>query len=78
MSQAKIIGILVVVLVAILYFAIFTVDEREKAIRFQLGLIVEANYEPGLHWKVPIVQDVRKFDARILTLDAAPELYLTS
>ena len=37
MSQAKIIGILVVVLVAILYFAIFTVDEREKAIRFQLG-----------------------------------------
>ncbi len=78
MSQAKIIGIVVVVAVAILYFAVFTVDEREKALRFQLGLIVEANYEPGLHWKVPIVQDVRKFDARILTLDAAPELYLTS
>jgi len=78
MGTLKLIGIFVGVLAIVLYFSIFTVDERERAIRFQLGQIVEADYRPGLHWKVPVVQDIRKFDARIQTLDAAPELYLTS
>lgn len=67
---------LVVVLVLGLS-SIFTVDERELAIKFRLGKIVRADYEPGLHFKVPLINNVRKFDKRILTLDARPANYLT-
>jgi membrane protease subunit HflC len=56
----------------------FVVDERQTAIRFQLGEIVEADYEPGLHWMKPLfINNVRKFDKRILTLDTRPERFLT-
>ena len=57
---------------------VFTVDEREEVIRFQLGQIVQAEYEPGLHFKLPLIQNVRKFDNRIQNLDTEPERYLTS
>ena len=57
---------------------VFTVDERELVIRFQLGQIKQAEYEPGLHFKLPFVQNVRKFDRRIQNLDTEPEKYLTS
>jgi membrane protease subunit HflC len=58
--------------------SIFIVDEREVAIKFQLGEIVRSDYQPGLHIKAPWpVNNVRKFDRRILTLDTAPERFLT-
>jgi membrane protease subunit HflC len=57
---------------------VFTVNEKEKAILRQLGEIKRSDYEPGLHFKVPFFQNVLKFDARIQSLDAEPELYLTS
>ncbi len=59
-------------------FAVFTVDEREKVIVLRLGKIDRADFEPGLHFKIPLIEKVRKFDARILTLDAPPERYLTA
>jgi membrane protease subunit HflC len=59
-------------------FSIYTVDEREKAILFRLGKIVRTDMEPGIHFKLPILYNVRKFDGRILTLDEAPERFLTS
>ncbi len=72
------IGIAVLAVAAVIAaFSIFTVNERERAILFQLGQIVRDDYAPGLYFKVPFFQNVRKFDARIQTLDAAPELYLT-
>lgn len=72
------IGLAVLVVAAVIAaFSIFTVNERERAILFQLGQIVRDDYAPGLYFKVPFFQNVRKFDARIQTLDAAPELYLT-
>jgi modulator of FtsH protease HflC len=78
MGQAKgIIGILLAVAVVIASFSIFTVDEREKVILFRLGEIVSTDFEPGLHWKTPFVNNVQKFDSRIQTLDAEPERYLT-
>jgi membrane protease subunit HflC len=78
MGQAKgLIGILLAVAVVIASFSIFTVDEREKVILFRLGEIVSTDFGPGLHWKTPFVNNVRKFDARIQTLDAEPERYLT-
>lgn len=58
-------------------FSIFTVKEWERAVLFRLGEIVRTDFEPGLHWKVPFINNVRKFDGRILTLDAEPERYLT-
>ena len=72
------IGLVVAVVAAIVAaFSVFVMSERERAILFQLGRIVRDDYQPGLHFKVPFFQDVRKFDARIQTLDAASELYLT-
>ncbi len=69
--------ILVILVVAGASSAIYTVDQREKAIVFRFGEIVESNDEPGLHFKIPFIENVQKFDARIQTMDAAPERYLT-
>ncbi|MGJ0431462.1 protease modulator HflC [Methylobacter sp.] len=57
---------------------IFTVNETEKAIKFQLGEIVKSDYEPGLHFKMPFINNVKKFDARIQTMDSKPERFLTA
>jgi membrane protease subunit HflC len=69
--------ILVPVLVLVAWGSLFTVDEREKAMLFQFGEIIEAEYEPGLHFKIPFINNVRKFDNRILTIDQKPERFLT-
>lgn len=55
----------------------FIVDETELAIKFRLGEIVRTDYKPGIYFQMPFVNNVRKFDRRILTLDAQPERYLT-
>ncbi|MCA1798190.1 MAG: protease modulator HflC [Xanthomonadaceae bacterium] len=57
--------------------SLFMVDEREFAIKFRLGEIIKSDYEPGLHGKFPFVNNIRTFDARIQTLDARPERFLT-
>ncbi len=62
----------------LLSMSLFTVDEREYAILFRLGEITRSDYEPGLHMKMPLINNVRKFDRRILPLDARPEFFLTS
>ena len=56
----------------------FFVNETQRAMVFQLGEIKRDDLKPGLHFKLPLVNNVRKFDARILTMDAKPELFLTS
>lgn len=68
-------GIPVVALV--LWASIFTVDERENAILFKFGEIIGSDFEPGLHFKMPLINNVRKFDRRILTIDQKPERFLT-
>ena len=68
----------VVVLLAITISAsVFFVDERERVILLKLGQIERADYEPGLHFKIPFVNQVRRFDGRVLSLDATPARYLT-
>jgi membrane protease subunit HflC len=58
--------------------SLFIVDERQVAIKFQLGEIVDSDYQPGLHIKAPWpINNVRKFDKRVLTLDTRPERFLT-
>ena len=69
---------LVVVLV-VLSLSMFTVDQRQNAMVFQLGQVVSVKKNPGLYFKIPLIQNVRYFDTRILTLDAAdPERFITS
>lgn len=59
--------------------SMFVVDQRENAIVFQLGEIVSVKTEPGLYFKVPLMQNVRYFDSRILTLDTGePERFITA
>jgi len=68
---------IVPVLLFLGWSAVFTVDERQEAILFQFGEILEADFEPGLHLKMPFINNVRKFDKRILTIDQKPERFLT-
>lgn len=70
--------ILIVVLAVLGFSSLFIVSETEYAIKFQLGRIVKADYQPGLHVKLPFVNNVRKFDRRVLTLDTNPEQMLTA
>jgi len=79
MSPAKmILGVVAFAIVIVLSFSLFTVKEWERAILFRLGEIVRTEYEPGLHWKVPFINNIRKLDGRVQTLDAQPERVLTS
>lgn len=57
--------------------SVYFVDERQKTLLLKLGQIQEANSDPGLQFKMPFVTDVRRFDARILSLDTSPARYLT-
>ena len=70
--------ILVVALAVVGVSAAFVVTETEYAIKFQLGRNVKADYEPGLHFTVPFINNVRKYDSRLLTLDTPPEKMITS
>ena len=64
--------------VFILSLSVFTVNERERAIKLQLGQVVQSEYDPGLHWKIPLVQNVHKFPRRILTIQDRPERVFTA
>lgn len=66
-------------LLAILALSAFTVDQRQYALVFQLGEVKQVISEPGLNFKMPLIQNVRYFDNRILTLDnPEPERFITS
>jgi membrane protease subunit HflC len=57
--------------------SIFIVSELERAVLLEFGRVVRADIEPGLHLKKPFINEVRKFDGRVLTLEANPERFLT-
>jgi membrane protease subunit HflC len=70
-----------ILVAAVLFVAsnsVYVVNQWETGVVFRLGEIVKADVEPGLHLKTPFINNVRKFDARLQTLDSAPERYLTS
>lgn len=74
-------NLIIVVVVSLLfmlgYASLFTVNERELALKFRLGEIIKSDYTPGIYFKTPFVNNVKKFDSRVLTLDARPANYLT-
>src|SRR6266705_3161721 len=69
----------VLILIALIISGtLYTVDQRQHAIVFQLGEITGVVEKPGLHFKIPLLQNVRLFDMRILTYDdAEPLRFLT-
>lgn len=71
------IAIPVAVMAVVVYASTFIVNQWEVALKLRLGEIVDSDYAPGLHWMMPIINNVKKFDARIQTLDARPERFLT-
>ena len=73
------VGGIVAVLVVVAGLCLFTVDQRQYALIFQLGEVKQVVTEPGLNFKWPLIQNVRFFDRRILTLDSPdPERFITS
>ena len=56
---------------------VFTVDEREHAVKFRFGEIVQSDFEPGLHFKIPFVNEIIKYPDRILTYSESQERFLT-
>ncbi len=63
----------------VLSMSMFIVDQRQTAIVLQLGEMVRVESTPGLKWKIPLMQNVRYFDSRILTVDSSePELFITA
>lgn len=77
MSRINLILVLIALVVIAISSTLFTVDEREKVILFRFGEIVKADYEPGLHFKLPFINTVRRFNGQIQTLDAPPVMYQT-
>ena len=79
MRSLNVLAAAVAVVLVLLGATMFTVDQRQYAMIFQLGEIRSVIDEPGLYFKWPLIQNVRYFDKRILTLDSAePERFLTS
>ena len=75
---STLLGVLVVLLL-VASSSLYIVDQRQQAILFQLGEVVDVKTSPGLYFKIPLAQNVRYFDARILTMDTAePERFITS
>ena len=71
------IGLIALLIIAML--SLFVVDQRQNAIVFRLGEVVNVKRAPGLYVKIPLLDNVRYFDTRILTIDSAePERFLTS
>ena len=76
-SGTILVGVVVALIIASL--SLFIVDQRQNAIVFRLGEVVHVVTEPGLYSKMPLLDNVRYFDTRILTIDTAePERFLTS
>ena len=71
--------VIVIGLVAALLLlqSIYIVDQTERAVLLRFGAVSKADIAPGLHFKLPIAEDVKIFDARVLTLDSSPETYYT-
>ena len=78
MSTKSLIGLIIVlVLIVVGSQAFYKVHETQRAILLEFGNLIDGDITSGLHLKMPIAQEVKKFDARVLTLDSSPETYYT-
>ena len=65
------------VIILILSNAVFIVHEAQRAIQLRFGAVTRFDIEPGLHFKIPFAEEVKRFDGRVLTVDAPEERYFT-
>ncbi|QLF92829.1 protease modulator HflC [Pseudomonas sp. ABC1] len=78
MSNKSILALIVgVILALVLWNSFYIVSQTERAVLLRFGKIVEPDLQPGLHMKIPYVNSVRKFDARLMTLDSTTSRFLT-
>jgi membrane protease subunit HflC len=78
MSGRNIVVILVaLVLVLVASKSLFVIKETERGVLLRFGEVVQPDLQPGLHVKIPFVNNVRKFDGRVLTVDSTPERFFT-
>ena len=76
-TRTFVIGFILAALVLLGMNSLFIVTEMQRAVLLEFGKVVRDDIQPGLHVKLPIINEVRKFDGRILTSDAPPERFLT-
>ncbi len=75
----RLIPVVIVVFLAVIIAdsSLYVVKETERAVKLRFGRLIDTDISPGLHWKLPLADAIRKFDARVMTLDAQPESFLT-
>lgn len=75
----RVLNALAIVLMALLFAnqCFYVISETDRAVKLEFGKLVEANIAPGLHFRVPLMHEIKKFDARIISLNAHPERFLT-
>lgn len=71
-------AILFALIITVAYFSVYTVNQWEQAVVFRFGEIEDTNIQPGLHFKIPIVNTVKIFEKRLLNLDKEAQRFLTS
>lgn len=77
MSRQNLIGTVLFVTLVVLSNSVFVISETQRGVLLKFGEVVNSDLEPGLHFKIPFVDSVRKFDGRILTVDSTPERFFT-
>jgi membrane protease subunit HflC len=69
--------VIAVVIVSLAMDSVYTVHETERAILLRFGAVSEADVDPGIHFKMPVAEQIKKADGRVLTLDSTAETYFT-
>ena len=77
MNSPRVVLVLLAVAAVVVSMSLFTVDERDLAVKFRFGEIIKSDFEPGLHFKIPIVNNVNKYPRRLLAINNPQELFLT-
>ena len=77
-SRLNIIAVIAVLVLVVVSNSLYIVNERERAVLLKFGEVGATDVQPGLHFKLPIVNDVKRFEARLMTLDSRPQRYLTA
>ena len=77
MSRQNLIGTVLFLAFVVLSNSVFVISETQRGVLLKFGEVVNSDLEPGLHFKIPFVDSVRKFDGRILTVDSTPERFFT-
>ncbi len=77
MSRSNLMGTLIIFGLIVLSNSVFVISETQRGVLLKFGEVVDSDLKPGIDFKVPFVDSVRKFDGRILTVDSTPERFFT-